>query len=55
MLVFFVEYDVRALNPGQLYIAPEPSQVNDCVCNTVYYSLIGACGTCQNSPIVPYV
>lgn len=43
---------VDALNPGEHYLISKEA-ANDCFCNTVFYSVIGACAFCQddqNSP-----
>ncbi|KAI9462907.1 hypothetical protein BJY52DRAFT_1255950 [Lactarius psammicola] len=45
-------YTVFAIAPlpqGSLYRGPDAGRGNLCVCNTVVYSLVSACGACQGS------
>ncbi|KAF8491379.1 hypothetical protein F5888DRAFT_1061729 [Russula emetica] len=43
------EFSVPSLIPGDVYSAPSDSKELPCVCSTVVYSLVSACGACQNS------
>ncbi|KAJ8584068.1 hypothetical protein M405DRAFT_480981 [Rhizopogon salebrosus TDB-379] len=36
--------------PGTMYTGPTADTANDCLCNTVTYSMLSACGACQGSP-----
>jgi hypothetical protein len=40
-------YIIPAIPAGTHYIPPTAATANPCLCNTVYYSLISACGGCQ--------
>jgi hypothetical protein len=43
-----IAFDVAALRDGQHYEGPTlVSNANSCICNTVTYSLMTACGLCQ--------
>ncbi|KAI5119184.1 hypothetical protein M0805_000638 [Coniferiporia weirii] len=48
------QYDVSALIDGQHYVGPTTAQANPCLCNTVIYSVMGACSTCQNGTIITW-
>lgn len=37
------------------YLGPPLSSANSCLCSTVAYSLMSACGICQGSDIIKYV
>ncbi|KAG1827174.1 uncharacterized protein BJ212DRAFT_1572657 [Suillus subaureus] len=37
------------LSPGWVYAGPSAASANSCICNTVTYSMIGACSVCQNA------
>lgn len=37
------------------YISPTVQFATPCQCSTVFYSMIGACATCQNRENLPYV
>ncbi|KAL0946688.1 hypothetical protein HGRIS_012875 [Hohenbuehelia grisea] len=41
-------FSVPALPSGNHYFGPPPGGVNECSCSSVVYSLISACGACQN-------
>lgn len=42
-------HSVPPLEPNQHYVGPtELALANDCQCNTVTYSLLAGCGSCQN-------
>ncbi|EGN95741.1 hypothetical protein SERLA73DRAFT_186929 [Serpula lacrymans var. lacrymans S7.3] len=43
------QFTVNALPNGTHYIGPDPTDVNQCQCSTVTYSMLSACGACQNS------
>ncbi|KAH7913751.1 hypothetical protein BJ138DRAFT_1111200 [Hygrophoropsis aurantiaca] len=45
-------WSVPALPPGDLYLGPTEAQAQQCECNTVVYSLISACGACQNASFI---
>ncbi|OJA15784.1 hypothetical protein AZE42_10337 [Rhizopogon vesiculosus] len=36
---------------GDPYTGPNLDTANDCLCSTVTYSILGACGTCQNNTV----
>ena len=42
-------FDIATLPQGSLYRGPDAGQDNLCVCNTVVYSLVSACGACQGA------
>ncbi|KAN0134212.1 hypothetical protein V8E53_007984 [Lactarius tabidus] len=42
-------YSIAALPQGSLYRGPNAGHDNLCVCNTVVYSLLSACGACQGA------
>jgi len=44
-------YDVLALPDGTHYSGPTSTGFNPCQCSTVSYSLMSACGLCQNRTI----
>jgi len=41
-------FNVDPLPPGTHYLGPNSSNANPCICSTVAYSLVSACGGCQN-------
>ncbi|KAG1891139.1 hypothetical protein F4604DRAFT_1949432 [Suillus subluteus] len=43
------DFTVNALPPDTHYAAPTSAEANPCECSTVTYSLISACGACQNA------
>ncbi|KAI0696729.1 hypothetical protein BC835DRAFT_1414122 [Cytidiella melzeri] len=45
--------DIEALTTGQHYVLPTTA-ANDCYCNTVAYSLLGACAFCQGDFNLPW-
>ncbi|TDL21525.1 hypothetical protein BD410DRAFT_840475 [Rickenella mellea] len=47
-------YDVDALDVGTHYAGPPAAKVNNCQCSSVFYSLLSACGLCQNRTIIPW-
>jgi hypothetical protein len=42
-------FDIATLPQGSLYRGPDAGLDNLCVCNTVVYSLVSACGACQGA------
>ncbi|KAG1782616.1 hypothetical protein EV702DRAFT_1232504 [Suillus placidus] len=42
-------FTIGPLPPGYYYGAPAPAAADSCSCNTVNYSLLGACSACQNA------
>lgn len=53
--IFFQAFNIKALLPGQEYSGPTKDQSNKCVCSTVVYNLVSACGLCQGNSFVSYV
>ncbi|KAL0066468.1 hypothetical protein AAF712_006511 [Marasmius tenuissimus] len=47
-------YDVKALPSGHQYLGPSIDAANSCECNTVTYSLMSACGLCQNGTAITW-
>ncbi|KAG0700535.1 hypothetical protein DFH29DRAFT_617442 [Suillus ampliporus] len=47
------DFSVYPLPVGTHYTGPMVPQANACECSTVTYSLISACGDCQNSTLLP--
>ncbi|KAJ8699956.1 hypothetical protein PTI98_003029 [Pleurotus ostreatus] len=47
-------FSVPALPAGNHYNGPALNTANNCACSTVTYSLLSACGTCQNRTIIPW-
>jgi len=45
---------VTPIPVGNTYLGPTSAQANPCTCNTVVYSLISACGACQNRSFVSW-
>ena len=45
---FAADYTLTSLEPGYVYIGPTVFHANTCQCNTVYYSMLSACGLCQD-------
>jgi hypothetical protein len=45
---FFAEYSIDPLAINYHYAGPIGSEANICQCSTVTYSLVSACGDCQN-------
>ncbi|KAH8099954.1 hypothetical protein BXZ70DRAFT_939717 [Cristinia sonorae] len=45
---------VYALPPGFHYRPPIPASATSCQCNTIFFSTIQACATCQGNPLVPW-
>ena len=45
---FLAVYTVGSLPVDDYYIGPYVDEANGCECNTVTYSLVSACGDCQN-------
>ncbi|KAG1827173.1 uncharacterized protein BJ212DRAFT_1294516 [Suillus subaureus] len=43
------DFTVSSLPPGTHYAAPTVADANKCECSTVTYSLVSACGACQNA------
>lgn len=41
-------FSVNSIPPGTHYLGPDSSEANPCFCSTVAYSLVSACGGCQN-------
>lgn len=48
------QFSVGSLDPGQEYSCPSGNNTNACTCNTVTYSLISACATCQSGTYVDW-
>jgi|SRR6266850_299695 len=48
------EFNIPALPSGRQYAGPASSQHYPCQCNTVVYSLVSACGDCQESSWILY-
>ncbi|TDL21537.1 hypothetical protein BD410DRAFT_898873 [Rickenella mellea] len=48
------QYDVSALDVGEHYIGPSTTLVNNCQCSSILYSLMSACGVCQNRTIITW-
>ncbi|KAF9507628.1 hypothetical protein BS47DRAFT_288539 [Hydnum rufescens UP504] len=44
-------YTIHPLSPGNRYSGPtaDPSTQNACICSTVMYELVSACGACQGA------
>ncbi|KAG2349767.1 hypothetical protein BDR05DRAFT_943645 [Suillus weaverae] len=42
------------LTPSTYYGAPAPAAADSCSCNTVTYSVMGACSACQNASYLSY-
>ena len=52
---FFPAFSIGGLKPGQKYFGPSsPDDADLCMCSTVGYSLVSACGGCQQGNWVPY-
>lgn len=45
---------IPSLGPGLIYVPPDGPGVQ-CICNTVYYSMLSACSQCQEGEILGYV
>ncbi|KDQ10212.1 hypothetical protein BOTBODRAFT_500253 [Botryobasidium botryosum FD-172 SS1] len=46
-------WDVPAITPDQHYSGPQsPPYANDCLCSSVAYNLMSACGLCQQAPVL---
>ncbi|KIK49219.1 hypothetical protein CY34DRAFT_797160 [Suillus luteus UH-Slu-Lm8-n1] len=43
------DFTISSLPPGTHYAAPTVAEANSCECSTVTYSLVSACGACQNA------
>jgi len=41
------ESNLDPLPTGYMYIGPTPAYSNRCLCSSVYYALLSACGYCQ--------
>ncbi|KAH7889385.1 hypothetical protein F5I97DRAFT_1843920 [Phlebopus sp. FC_14] len=48
------QFTVDALPPNTHYVGPDASEQNGCQCSTVTYSMISACGVCQNRTIISW-
>ncbi|KAI6132221.1 hypothetical protein EDD16DRAFT_1535435 [Pisolithus croceorrhizus] len=48
------QFTVESLPPGAEYSCPSGNYANACECNTVTYSLMSACATCQNGTHVDW-
>ncbi|KLO10745.1 hypothetical protein SCHPADRAFT_942607 [Schizopora paradoxa] len=46
------QYSMKALKPGDHYIGPTVASLSSCKCSTVTYSMVFACGACQNGKTV---
>ncbi|KIK57661.1 hypothetical protein GYMLUDRAFT_45827 [Collybiopsis luxurians FD-317 M1] len=40
-------YRIPAINSSESYFGPTPAQNNSCLCSSVEYILLSACGACQ--------
>ncbi|KAF8576241.1 hypothetical protein K439DRAFT_677871 [Ramaria rubella] len=47
-------FNVAPLQPGKEYSGPSPGQASPCVCSTVTFSMISACGVCQSGSIASW-
>jgi len=46
-------WDVPAITPDQHYSGPQSlPYANDCLCSSVVYNLMSACGLCQQAPVI---
>ncbi|KAF8514092.1 hypothetical protein BU17DRAFT_94783 [Hysterangium stoloniferum] len=48
------DWTIAPLDPGLQYAGPYVGQSNKCVCSTVVYSLVSACGACQGRGITTW-
>jgi len=58
MIAVYAEFDLPALPHGFVYYGPSNrprDRESNCVCNSVFYSLLSACGYCQERDWIPYV
>ncbi len=46
-LIFTAAYSIAPLPLGYSYGGPDSGYSNECICSTIGYSLLGACGVCQ--------
>ncbi|KDR73491.1 hypothetical protein GALMADRAFT_251199 [Galerina marginata CBS 339.88] len=42
------DFTLAPLDPGFVYLGPQPANANSCRCSSVYYSLLSACAVCQD-------
>ena len=54
MCALITEWSTPELDPGTHYIGPTAADANACNCNTVRYSMVSACGLCQNATIISW-
>ncbi|KAG2158230.1 uncharacterized protein EDB93DRAFT_1238020 [Suillus bovinus] len=47
-------FSISPLPPDTHYAAPTVAEASACECNTVTYSLVSACGDCQNATYLPW-
>ncbi|TDL21524.1 hypothetical protein BD410DRAFT_294509 [Rickenella mellea] len=47
-------FDVPALDVGEQYVGPSTTLVDNCQCSSIFYSVISACGVCQNQTIITW-
>jgi len=47
-------WNIPPLAPNSQYVGPYQGQSNKCVCSTVVYSLVSACGACQGGGITTW-
>ncbi|KAF8518539.1 hypothetical protein BU17DRAFT_90880 [Hysterangium stoloniferum] len=43
------DYEIPAIPKGDLYIGPDVGYSNRCICSSVTYSMVSACGACQGA------
>lgn len=48
------DFTISSLPPGTHYAAPTVAEANACECSTVTYSLVSACGECQNATFLTW-
>jgi hypothetical protein len=48
------EYEIPAINSTEFYNGPSSSTQTDCRCSTVFYSLLMACGECQEASTITW-
>ena len=58
MIAVYAVFKLPALPPDFVYYGPSNYTTEgdvDCICNTVFYSLLSACAYCQGRDWIPYV
>ncbi|TDL21355.1 hypothetical protein BD410DRAFT_301641 [Rickenella mellea] len=48
------QFNVPALIDGAHYTGPLTSDANNCLCSSIFYCLMSACGLCQNGPVITW-